>query len=110
MSVVHGPGVGAVLTPISERGIGGLDLRERLPFVDQILNSVADDRDRVAVLQQVELVVHEPVPGHQERAVRLPLQRHVEDAQIHQAVQCIELALDGAAALDVDDTANGSCR
>ena len=101
---------GAVLAAVAERRIGRLDLRERLAFVDQILHSVADDRDRVAVLQQIELVVHVAVPGHQERAVRLPLQRQVEDAQIHQAVQCIELALDGAAALDVDERANASCR
>ena len=43
------------------------------------------------------------MPRHQERAVRLPLQRQIENGQIHQAVQCIELALDGAAAPGVDD-------
>ena len=70
MSVVHGPRVRAVLAAIAERRIGGLDLRERLAFVDQILHAVANDRDRVAVLEQIELVVHVAVPRHQERAVR----------------------------------------
>ena len=37
----------------------------------------------------------------------VPLQRQVEDGQIHQAVQRIELALDGAAALGVDDRPAG---
>ena len=70
MSVVHGPRVGAVLAAVAERGIGRLHLRERLAFVDQVLHSVADDGDRVAVLQQIELVVDVAVPRHQQRAVR----------------------------------------
>ena len=79
MSVVHGPLSAPYWLRYPSVGIGRLDLRQRLAFVDQVLHSVADDGDRVAVLQQVELVVHVAVPGHQEGAVRLPLQRQVED-------------------------------
>ena len=44
-----------------------------------------------------------PWPGHEERAIGIPQQRHVVDAQIHQAVQRVELALQRTAARDVDE-------
>src|SRR5262245_3728636 len=84
-------GVGSVLTPVSGRRIGRLQLRERLSFVEESLNAVANDGDRVAIFEEIELVVHEAVSGHEQRTVRLPLKRDIEDAQIHQTVQRVDL-------------------
>src|SRR4030095_12356921 len=95
--------VGSVLTAVAQRWIGRFHLRERPALIEQVLHAVAHDGNRVPILEEIEFVVHVTVTGDHERAIRVPLYGQVVDAEIHQAIERIELTLYRAPALHVDE-------
>src|SRR5262245_11790397 len=50
-----------------------LDLFQRHPFPDHILNAIANNRDHVPILDHVRLVCDAPVTGNHHRAAFLPI-------------------------------------
>src|SRR5262245_62129053 len=89
--------------PIFAR-LGRLDLRQRHPLLDHVLDTIANDGAHVAVVRQVRQVSDPSVSADELRAASCPDfgHRHVD-----YAVERVQDALNAAALLDVDRRIGG---
>src|SRR5262245_6228456 len=96
-------GVRSVSPRVSSYRRRCLNLFERLPFRDQIADSIADDRHHVPVLDDVELIADAAMAGNYKGPGLPGNERNRWNRQLDEAVQSIDLALNAPASLDVDE-------
>ena len=85
-------------------GLGRLDLLERHPVLDHVLNSVANDRDHLLVYDDVRLVAEPPVPRDDHRSA---FRVRAHGGQVDQPVQTFDDRLNAAAGFQVNERITG---
>ena len=85
---------------VVERRLAGLDLFERLPALDAVLNAVADDRDHVPILEQVGFVGQAAMARDDVGAAFL---HRLRDRDVEHVVQRRDDPGDVAAARGIDE-------
>ena len=91
----------AVAQVVVERRFRGHHLRERLPFVHEARDPVADDHDHVAILEEIRLVADAAVPRDDVRAAFLQELRHRD---VEHLVQSRDETVDAAAGVEAGST------
>src|SRR5262249_22661893 len=79
------------------------DLGERSSCLDQIADVVSYDRHHIPILDNIKLIAEVTVPGHDDGSRLARHDRYRGDGQIDETIERCDLALDAAAALDVDN-------
>ena len=100
MSVVHGPVAAPYRTVVVERWPGRFHLCECLALRDEILNAVTNDREHVAILDDVCLVGEPAVARDHIRPAFLLVLR---DREVEDAVEAVDDAVHAAAVLRIND-------
>src|SRR5262249_35038748 len=102
---IRRPGAPRVAVPshVSFRRLGCLYFGERSSRLHQIADPVSDDRYHVPILDDVQLIAEATVPGDDDRARLARHDGYRGYGQIDETIERRDLALDAAAAFDVDD-------
>src|SRR5687768_12944955 len=103
------PESGAVAVPsvVVAQDPGSFDLLQRHTLPNGIPESIPDDRDHVAVLDDVGFVGETAVSRNDVRAALLFFRRH---CQLDDAVQCIDDALNASSLGSPHEIGRASCR
>src|SRR5262245_28007707 len=89
-------GVAAVSTAGSLDRVSLANLIERHPLADPRTNAIADDRDHVAIVDDIRLVTDEAVPRNHDGSPFLPDERDRRDGDADDAVQTIDDTLNAS--------------